>query len=165
MSNQSYDVKAGLQNIDAFDVCGLSIITRQATAAEDINALWEHFFKQQIGQTLQNHKTEEIIYAVYSDYKGDHEAPYRITIGYKVESADALPETLHTVTTEKADYAMMTAGGQQPKALIETWQAIWQSDLDRRYQTDFEIYGPRFFEEGVHEVIVCIGVNANDTAA
>ena len=48
--------------------------------------------------------------------------------------------------------------GDQPKALIETWEAIWSSDLDREFKTDFEVYGPRFFEDGLHEVLVHIGI-------
>ena len=67
--------------------------------------------------------------------------------------------TLHHVIVEAGDYALMSASGKQPDSLIETWTAIWQSDLDRRFKTDFEIYGQRFFEEGVHEVLVAIGVN------
>ena len=60
---------------------------------------------------------------------------------------------------EDGAYAMMSATGTQPQALLETWEAIWSGDLDRRFKTDFEVYGPRFFEEGVHEVLVHVGLN------
>jgi len=156
--NNNYEVKAGLAEIDAFDVVGLSIITDNQSGTDDINALWEQFFKDQIGQKVEG-KTDDIIYAVYSDYQGDHEAPYRLTIGYRVNSNET-PETLHRVTIQTGEYAVMSAAGEQPKALIETWQAIWSSeDLPRAYKTDFELYGPRFFEDGVHEVLVHIGLN------
>ena len=152
-----YEVKAGLAEIDAFDVVGLSIITDNQSGTDDINALWEQFFKDQIGPKVTN-KTDDIIYAVYSDYQGDFEAPYRLTIGYRVNTSET-PETLHRVTIQTGEYAVMSAAGEQPKALIETWQAIWSSeDLPRAYQTDFELYGPRFFEDGVHEVLVHIGL-------
>jgi predicted transcriptional regulator YdeE len=52
----------------------------------------------------------------------------------------------------------MSAAGKQPDALIETWTAIWSSDLGRTYATDFEVYGPRFFEDGVNEVLIHVGV-------
>lgn len=153
-----YEVKAGLAEIDAFDVVGLSIITDNQSGTDDINALWEQFFKDQIGQKV-THKTDDIIYAVYHDYQGDHEAPYRLTIGYRVNSNET-PQTLHRVTIQTGEYAALSAAGEQPRALIETWQAIWSSeDLPRAYKTDFELYGPRFFEDGVHEVLVHIGLN------
>ncbi len=155
MSN--YEVKAGLAEIDAFDIVGISTITDNAKGAEDINALWERFFKESIGQSIPN-KADDMIYAVYSDYEGDHEAPYRLTIGYRITEGDA-PENMHKVTIQSQDYAVMSAAGKQPDALIETWKAIWSSeDLPRSYTTDFELYGPRFFEDGVNEVLVHIGI-------
>ena len=157
---QSYEVKAGFDRIEAMTIAGVSVVTDNQRGAEDINALWERFFKEQIGQKLQDHKDNDLIYAVYSDYEGDHTKPYRLTIGYKLKSTDLALDNLHTVTTEADDYAMLSAAGEQPKALIDTWTMIWQSDLDRRFQTDLEIYGPRFFEDQVNEVLIAIGVNA-----
>lgn len=153
-----YEVKAGLEKIDGFSVVGLSMMTSNETASEEINALWQNFFEQSIGQDVPN-RVDDVIYAVYSDYEGDHTKPYRLTIGYKIKGAPQIKDHLHHVEVQSADYAMMGAIGEQPKALIETWTAVWQSDLDRKFETDFEVYGKRFFEEGVHEVLVAIGVN------
>ena len=155
MSN--YEVRAGLAEVKEFDVVGVSIVTDNAKGTDDINALWEQFFAQSVGQKLDN-KIDDVIYAVYSDYEGDHEAPYRLTIGYRV-SNDNTPEDMHRVGVQTGEYAMMSAAGEQPKALIETWEAIWSSDLGRSFKTDFEVYGPRFFEAGVHEVLVHVGVD------
>ncbi len=166
--SQNYEVKAGLDRVEAFDVVGVSsVIKNRDEASEQINSLWERFFKESVGQSVEN-RVGDIIYAVYSDYEGDYTKPYRLTIGYKVdgdvlllkdEQRDALlRDGLHRVQVETADYAMMSAAGEQPKALLETWTAVWQSDLVRLYQTDFEVYGQRFFEDGVHEVLVSIGV-------
>ncbi|PCJ97786.1 MAG: hypothetical protein COA45_08850 [Zetaproteobacteria bacterium] len=154
-----YEVKAGLEKIDGFSVVGLSVvISNNETASEEINLLWESFFKESIGQDVKN-RVDDVIYAVYSDYEGDHTKPYRLTVGYKIEGVPQMKDHLHHVEVQSADYAMMGAQGEQPKALIETWEAVWSSDLDRRFKTDFEVYGKRFFEEGVHEILVCIGVN------
>lgn len=160
MTTQSYEVKAGFDKIESMTIAGVTVITDNQRGTDDINALWERFFKESVGQMLQDQKENDLIYAVYSDYKGDHTKPYRLTIGYKLKDGAQAPEDLHTVTTETADYAMLSAAGEQPKALIDTWTIIWQSDLDRRFKTDLEIYGPRFFEDGVNEVLICIGVNA-----
>lgn len=156
---KDYEVKAGLEKLPAFDVVGISaMITDNENASDEINKLWERFFKDSIGQSVDN-RVDDVIYAVYSDYEGDHTKPYRLTIGYKIKGEPTLNGSLHHVQVKEADYAMMSAAGEQPKALIETWTAVWQSDLDRKFETDFEVYGQRFFEDGVHEVLVAIGVN------
>lgn len=155
---KNQEVLAGLAQIDAFTVAGISVITSQETASEDINALWERFFKDSVGQHVPG-KIDDVIFAVYSDYEGDHEAPYRLTIGYRIqgEPTDSAID-LHYVECQAGDYAVLSAAGEQPKALIQTWESIWSSDLDRVYGTDFEVYGPRFFEDGVNEVLVHVGV-------
>lgn len=151
-----YEVRAGLAEVEAFDVVGISIVTDNQKGTEDINALWERFFKDSIGQKIL-HKTDDAIYAVYSDYQGDHEAPYRLTIGYRVNTIE-VPIDMHHIRVQTGEYAVMSAAGEQPKALIETWEAIWSSDIERSFATDFELYGPRFFEMGVNEVLVHVGV-------
>ncbi len=155
--SEHYEVRAGLAEVEAFDVLGISIVTDNEKGTDDINALWERFFKDSIGQQVLD-KVDDTIYAVYSDYEGDHEKPYRLTIGYRV-SNDNTPLDMHRVSIKAQEYAMMSAAGVQPQALIETWEAIWSSDIERSYATDFEVYGPRFFEDGVNEVLVHIGVN------
>ncbi len=152
----TYDIKAGLADINSFDVVGISMITDHTKATEDINHLWERFFQEKVGQRVR-HKANDTIYAVYSDYEGDHEKPYRLTIGYRVERG-AMPDSFFCVTIKDQSYAVMSATGDQPTALIDTWTAIWSSDLERSYKTDFELYGPRFFEDGVHEILVHVGV-------
>ena len=152
-----YEIRAGLAEVESFDVVGISIVTDNEKAAEDINALWERFFKESIGQSVEG-KTDDVIYAVYSDYEGDHEKPYRLTIGYRVNDPNP-GEQMHHVCVTSGEYAVMSAAGKQPEALVETWTAIWSGDLDRSYKTDFEVYGPRFFEDGVNEVLVHVGVD------
>lgn len=158
---KEYEVKAGLERLPAFSVVGLSRMIERGNeeAAEEINQLWQDFFEARVAQNLDA-RMDDVIYAVYSDYQGDYTKPYRLTIGYRMKDQwdGVLPEMLRAVQVKEADYAMMSAAGEQPKALIEAWQAVWQSDLDRLYQTDFEVYGPRFFEEGVHEVLLAVGI-------
>ena len=160
---QEYEVKAGLETLEGFDIVGISIITnnKNEQASDDINALWERFFKEQVGQKVDN-KINDIIYAVYSDYEGDHNDPYRITIGYRAETVDNVAESMHVAHIEPGDYGILSAQGPQPQTLMETWAAIWSSDLNRKYATDFEVYGPRFFEEGVNEVLIYIGLENNE---
>ena len=160
MSAPTHEIRAGLASVEEFTIAGISTVTTAETATDDINALWEKFFSESTGQFVPG-KIDDTIYAVYSDYEGGSEAPYRLTIGYRTENLanDNDKGDFHHVTCQSGDYAVMSAAGAQPQALLDTWEAIWSSDLDRSFTTDFEIYGPRFFEEGVNEVLVHVGVN------
>ncbi|MCB1681737.1 MAG: effector binding domain-containing protein [Rhodospirillales bacterium] len=157
----NYDFKAGLEPVAAFSVCGISAVisNEDGKASDSINALWQDFFARQVAQVIPE-RENDVIYAVYSDYQGDHTKPYRLTLGYKVAG---LPVSGHrdfyTVRVEDGIYASLSSQGPQPQSLIETWMSVWESDLDRAFRTDFELYGPRFFEDGVHEVLVYIGLN------
>jgi predicted transcriptional regulator YdeE len=148
------------QNIDGFTVVGITTRTtnKDGQASDDINALWQRFFEDNIGEAIPG-RVGEAIYAVYHDYEGDHEAPYSLTIGCMVKNLNNdLPHGLNAVFVERGDYMIFAARGEQPKALVETWQAVWKSDIKRAFRTDVEVYGARFFEEGLHEILVCIGV-------
>lgn len=151
---------AQTEELGGFTVVGITIRTTNAddNAAADINALWARFFEEAVGEAIPA-KDGEAIYAIYHGYEGDHTAPYKLTIGCRVKSDDfALAEGLDSIFVEKGDYLVFSTQGQQPKALLDTWASIWKSDLNRSFKTDVEIYGPRFFEAGVHEILVCVGI-------
>jgi len=148
------------EKLGGFQVVGCTIRTtnKDGKATSDINALWQRFFEEAVGEAIPA-KDGEAIYAIYHSYEGGADQPYSLTIGCRVKSDDfALPEGLDSVFVERGDYMVFAATGEQPKALIETWQSIWKTDLPRTFKTDVEIYGPRFFEAGLHEILVCVGV-------
>ncbi|MFA5592894.1 MAG: GyrI-like domain-containing protein [Micavibrio sp.] len=148
------------EELGGFSIVGISTLTcnENGKAADDINALWQRFFEEAVGDSIP-HKDGQAIYAVYSDYEGDHTKPYRVTIGCKTLPVAAdLREGLHKIHIPAADYMIFAARGEQPKSLLQTWETIWKSDIKRSYGCDLEIYGQRFFEEGLHEILVCVGV-------
>lgn len=160
--NLKYQVKAAIDEVNSFTVVGVSVVTEKDKAAEDINFLWERFFTGKIGQNLE-HKADDVIYCVYSDYEGDHTKPYRVTIGYRVSETGQDADDLHGVIIQNATYAILGAAGEQPRALLDTWKTVWESDLDRAYKTDFEVYGPRFFAPDIQEVLVHVGLKEDKT--
>jgi predicted transcriptional regulator YdeE len=148
------------EKLGGYNVVGLTarISNADGQAAESINALWQKFFEDAVGDHIP-HKDGKAIYAVYHDYAGGHEDPYSLTIGCRVENTDfALPPGMESVFVSQGNFAIFAARGEQPKALLQTWEGIWKSNLPRTYQFDVEIYGPRFFEPALHEILVCIGV-------
>ena len=161
----SYDLKAGLEHLPTFRarglIAGMSEAPRKTASIEIV--FGQDFFTGQLGQRIPE-RASDVIYAVYSDYVGDHTQPYRLTLGYAVDAAaGSAHSALYTVRVERGDYASLCSRGAQPQNLIETWKAVWASDLERAFRTDFELYGPRFFEDGIHEVLVYIGLNGQDS--
>lgn len=154
---ESCEIRAGLAEVEGFTVSGISIVTDHEKAADDINRLWERFFEESIGTKIPE-KADDVIYAVYSDYQGGHEDPYRLTVGYRLAQDAPANTDFHQISVKSGPYGVMSAAGPQPQKLIETWEAIWSGDLDRAFATDFEVYGPRFFQEGVNEVLVHVGL-------
>lgn len=62
-------------------------------------------------------------------------------------------------TIQASSYAIFRAIGEHPKALIETWGNIWkESDLDRTYTGDFELYGDKFVSGYPKELEVFIAI-------
>lgn len=153
---------AEAEGMGGFTVVGLTTRTtnKDGQATDDINALWQRFFEEAVGELIPA-RDGEAIYAIYHSYEGGHDEPYSLTIGCRVKSDDfSLPAGLDSVFVAPGDYMVFSAQGEQPRALLETWQAIWKSGISRAFKTDVEIYGPKFFEEGLHEILICIGIDS-----
>ena len=157
MRSTEYEIRTA----GGFDIIGIDCITSNADdkAADDINALWQRFFNDAIGDQIPNREGNNI-YALYTDYEGDHTKPYRFMLGCKVSESDNLPANLVQHFIPETRYGVFTAMGEQPKALIQTWENIWEMEaLPRAFTTDFEVYGPKFFEPPLHEIKVHIALN------
>lgn len=142
----------------AIQVIGIVCRTSNAPEAgpQDIPKLWERFYREDVPNRIPNKLSNDII-ALYCDYEGDHTAPYSIIIGCPVSSISSIPEGMVAKTIPSSSYAVFRAVGDHPKALIETWERIWkQSDLQRTYTGDFELYGDKFLSEAPKEVEVFI---------
>ncbi|MDT0606724.1 GyrI-like domain-containing protein [Croceitalea rosinachiae] len=144
----------------AMNIVGISTRTsnQNAKAEKDIPALWQKFMTDNIGSKIPN-KVDETVYALYSDYEGDHTLPYTITIGYKVGSLDNIPEDLTVKIVPEANYAQFFAEGNLTKdAVINKWMEIWNMDLPRSYKTDLEIYDDRAIDptNGIAEILISV---------
>ena len=147
------------KNRDGFKVVGLSIRTtnKDGKAVDHINALWQMFSEQNILNDLPQ-RIDDTIYAVYSDYEGDHTKPYKFTIGCAVENFDNVSQGLDAFEIPAQSYAVSKAVGEPPKSVVESWTAIWESDLNRAYAFDFEVYGEKFFNPETREVAVYVSL-------
>ncbi|WP_068469795.1 GyrI-like domain-containing protein [Candidatus Protochlamydia phocaeensis] len=104
---------------------------------------WERFYKEGVLSRIPDRLSEDVM-ALYCDYESDHTKPYSLVIGCEVSSLEKIPQGMVGKTVPASTYAVFTAKGAFPKAIIETWKTIWQTALKRTYTGDFEIYGSKY---------------------
>lgn len=146
--------------IEKFYVIGISVRTTNegGQAAKDIPQLWERFMSEDIESKIPA-KISRDVYGIYTEYEGDYTQPYTTVLGCKVESLDNIPEGFIGLTIETANYEKYTAKGKMSDDIVyNKWTEIWQSDLDRTYLVDFEIYGERSVDMDNAEVDIFISV-------
>ena len=124
---------------------------------QDIPQLWQKFFAENIQAKIPN-KINDNLLAVYNEYESDYTKPYSYLIGCEVSSLDNLPEGMIAIDIPAAQYAVFTAKGKLPDAIGATWHEIWNTDLNRTYLTDFEIYNEKSAnpENGEVEIFISI---------
>jgi predicted transcriptional regulator YdeE len=148
-----------ITTLEAFHIIGISVRTTNVNnkALKDIGELFGNFVGQNILQKIPN-KISEDIYCVYTDYESDFNGPYTTIIGCKVSSLEDIPTGLTGKTIPESKYQVYRSTGKLSISLAKTWEGIWNSDLNRRYSADFDIYGEkaRDFENAELDTYVAI---------
>ncbi len=148
--------------VEPFYIIGLSVKTTNAEGkgAQDIASLWQKFMYENILEKIPN-KVDPTIYSIYTDYEGDYTQPYLTLLGCKVKSLDEVPEGLTAKSFDGGSYIKMTAKGDLSKGLvINQWTKIWNTDLDRAYTADFEVFGQKAQNPADAEIDFFIAVNS-----
>lgn len=146
--------------INAFHVIGITITTtnENGQSAQDIGQLWGKFKAEGIAEKIPN-RIDQNILSIYTNYQGDHTAPYDTILGCKVSSIDQVPEGMVTQSFDGGSYGKFTAKGDLTKGLIYgTWTEIWKKGLDRLFTADFEIYGEKAQNPQDAEVDVMVAI-------
>ena len=148
-------------NIQKFNIIGISIRTTNENeqSGKDIPALWDKFISEGIAEKIPN-KINHSIYSVYTDYEKDHTKPYTTILGCAVESLDFIPDEMVGITIETGSYEKFIAKGNLNDGIvINEWIKIWNSDLNRSFTSDFEIYGEKAQNPENAEVDIFIAIN------
>lgn len=137
-----------MEQIESFKIIGIATETtnENGKSAEDLGKLWEKFYSENISDNIPNGvKVNDEIYSIYTDYETDYKGKYTSIIGLKVESLDSIPDGLIGREFKGGKFQKFVAKGQMPNAVIETWKEIWEidSELNRKYTADFEVYGDK----------------------
>ncbi len=134
-----------MHKVSEHQIVGISMRTSNAAgqAGTDIPGLWQKWMSENCIESIANKKGSDV-YCIYTEYEGDHNEPYTVVIGCEVSSIENLPAGFRSVTIQSGDYAMYESKGNILEGVIwQTWDKIWKEDLDRTYQTDYEIYGAK----------------------
>ena len=148
------------QKREKFSIIGISVRTtnEDGRAGQDIPALWNKFMTEGITEKIPN-KTDNSIYCIYTEYEKDHTKPYTTILGCKVENLDTIPNGMVGKTFEEANYAKHIATGNILQGMVfNEWTKIWNSDLDRTFTADFEVYGEKAQNPENAEVDIFIAV-------
>jgi predicted transcriptional regulator YdeE len=108
---------------------------------------------------IPNRARTPAMFAVYSDYESDGTGEFAYMIGSEVTTADKIPAGLAVVRIPAQTYAVFTATGPMPDALLGVWMSIWGTKLPRAYTVDFEQYDARFTRPKGKEADVYVAVN------
>ena len=128
-----------------FKIIGITVRTTNENnqAMEDIPVLWNKFLSKNLIEKIPNKLSSEI-YCVYTEYEKDYTRPYTTLLGCKVEKLNEIPEGMVGKKFEDGKYQKFTAKGDLTKgAVVQEWSKIWNSDLERTYTADFEVYGEK----------------------
>ncbi len=131
--------------LPSLDIIGVKHRTTNENnqAMEDIPRWWQEFTRDGVIARIPN-KTAQEVYAIYTDYEGDHEGSYSFILGCPVSSLESIPEGLVGITIPAGEYAHIEASGPISQAVPQAWKSIWQDEKlgkKRSYTFDFERYG------------------------
>ena len=149
-----------IDTVSPIKVIGISVRTTNANgqAVIDLGGLWNRFYSKQINVQIPD-KADNDIYAIYTDYNTDHKGTYTAIIGCRVRSFSSIPDGMIGKEIEGGRYKRYVAKGKMPHAVIRQWQEIWNNTtLERKYTTDFEVYGPKSTADENAEVEIYIAV-------
>ena len=146
--------------VKVFKVIGISVRTtnENGQSAKDIGELWNKFMSEGIIDKIPN-KVDNTIYSIYTEYESDHTKPYTTILGCKVSSTDTIPNGMTAKTFKGGNYTKFVVKGNLTKgAVYKEWLKIWNTDLEREYTADFEVYGEKAQNPNDAEVEIFIAV-------
>lgn len=119
---------------------GLSARTNNASPdmGAVIGGLWNRFYGEGIYTSIPGRVSEKAL-GIYTDYAGDEKSDYTVVVA--CEASQEPQGGAYTLCRIPAGpYAKFIVRGDMVQAVAAAWQEIWQMDLPRSFQCDFEEY-------------------------
>ena len=111
-------------------------------SSADCGKLWQKFTDEHIKERIPG-KISDDIYAVYFAYEGDHTKPFSYFLGCKVKTETRTPAGLDGLFIPAQNYSRIIAKGPIPDCIANAWKETWNSNINRAYKYDFEVYGEK----------------------
>ena len=119
----------------------MGIHTRASNAElNKIGDLWRRYHAMG-DHTIVETRLNDVPYCVYCEYEGDHTQPFTVVIGCEVAEGTPEMDGFKAIRIEAGRFAVYTREYAQPNPVFATWEEIWKTPLDRRYQADYDRYG------------------------
>ncbi len=148
-----------IQN-DSFHIIGITVRTsnNNGDAARDIGALWQKWMSENIIEKIPNKLTSNI-YSVYCNYESDYKGPYTTLLGCKVASIDTIPAGMEAIEIKGGQYKRFTTKGNLNEGIVyQEWIHIWNSNLNRAYTADYELYDEKAMNPADAEVNIFVAL-------
>lgn len=120
-----------------------------------IGKLWQDFFQNGIFAAIEN-KVGPTTLGIYSDYEGNENDSYHVTVGCEVSSVGTPPKGVIVKQIPKGRYARFIVQGHMQQAVADFWQKLWTMDLDRAYTYDFEEYLNNDIENAIVHIYIAL---------
>lgn len=144
----------------SFKVIGISVRTtnENGQASVDIPNLWTRFMAEGILDKIPN-KISNSIFSIYTDYEKDHTRPYTTFLGCEVSSIVSIPNGLEVCEISEGNFVEFVVKGKLAEGIVyHEWLKIWNTDLPRTYNADYEIYTPKSPNNEETEVAIFVGI-------
>jgi len=146
---------------ESFKLIGLKLKGKTTNlnkqSAKDCGSLWQKFETEKIFNRIKGRLSNEI-YAVYYDYEKDENSPFSYFIGCKTDTGYKPPEGLSELMIPAQKYEKFLAKGPMTACISTAWEKIWDSDVNRKFGFDFEIYDERSHDWNNAEVAILISI-------
>ena len=133
---------------------GIKTSNENGKSVQDIGKLWQKFFAEGEYDKIE-HKANQKTIGLYTDYEGDYTKPYYFMVGCEVEKES---QNRMMKIIPKGKYAKFVIKGDVQKSVGEAWGKIWQMDLKRKYDCDFEEYQNNSQDMQNQEIHIYIGL-------
>lgn len=133
-----------IKELKEFYIMGVSVRTsnREGKSQKDIGELFGAFFGNNMIENIPDKESNDV-YCLYTEYESDYNGAYTAIIGCRVTSLENIPSGLIGKTIPKSKYLVYKSTGKLPECVGKTWRQIWQSDINRKYTADFDVYGQK----------------------
>jgi len=148
--------------MESFKLIGLKLNRKtkneNGQSGKDCGELWQKFEENRIAELIPN-KISNAVYAVYYDYESDENGLFSYFIGSKVDNNTEPPKNLDEIIIPEQNYHKETAKGQMTGCISDAWTKIWNSNLNRKFGFDFEIYDERSYDWNNAEIDIFLSIN------